>query len=444
MDQWITAKSSVKGASHHKTGLPCQDASVIKVDPSGEWMIVVVSDGAGTATRAEEGSALVVDIFSRALLELSSELVTRKPGNWINDFVIEKVLEVRRVLRKKANSDDIRDFNCTLVACLLGPNGGFSIHIGDGAVFGGKVVSGQPLLHDLSDEHLFISPPENGEYTNETYFVTESDWVKHLRITRMPSLDWIFACTDGGTALALVSDKEPKAGFVAPTLKEVLQQLSIPDRDAKLKEILEDPKADKTTGDDKTIVIACYARNKELIMSAIMCEPSVKPIPTDPPRVSDGSAPLIAAATPADQSLHIVFSRATIRRILGVSAVIVLVLILLLFVQDQSRRSPALKTIIPGHDVKEDKHEERELLPVSPRESIQHKSNLSAGNPAVIAKEADATDKKQHTDSAINPEKKPAQPRKPSSTPHKVTSTTTPVEMDESQKEEPGLPGSKK
>ena len=220
--------------------------------------------------------------------------------------------------------------------------------------------------------------------------------------------------------------------------------MSIPDRDAKLKEILEDPKADKTTGDDKTIVIACYARNKELIMSAIMCEPSVKPIPTDPPRVSDGSAPLIAAATPADQSLHIVFSRATIRRILGVSAVIVLVLILLLFVQDQSRRSPALKTIIPGHDVKEDKHEERELLPVSPRESIQHKSNLSAGNPAVIAKEADATDKKQHTDSAINPEKKPAQPRKPSSTPHKVTSTTTPVEMDESQKEEPGLPGSKK
>lgn len=257
MDQWITAHASVTGTSHHKSGIPCQDASVIKVNPTGEWVVIVASDGAGTAKRAEEGSALVVEIFFNSLLTMTSELASRSPGQWINDLVIEKVLETRKLLRAKAGSDDISDFNCTLVACLLGPNGGFSIHIGDGAIFGGRNthIKGGNINFDRND--FFISPPENGEYANETYFLTERDWVKHLRITPMPKLDWVFACTDGGTALALASDKEPKEGFILPVLEKILAEPSLKGRNNHLRNILENPEADKVTGDDKTIVIAC-------------------------------------------------------------------------------------------------------------------------------------------------------------------------------------------
>ena len=66
MSDWITANASVTGVSHHKTGIPCQDASIVRVDSSGEWIVAVVSDGAGTARRAEEGSSLIVDIFSKS------------------------------------------------------------------------------------------------------------------------------------------------------------------------------------------------------------------------------------------------------------------------------------------------------------------------------------------------------------------------------------------
>ena len=257
MNHWITAKASVAGASHHKNKTPCQDSSAVIADASGKWLIIVVSDGAGTATRAEEGSSLVVDLFSNALLSLASELSFRKPGSWINDFVIEKILEVRKRLRLKAASEDIRDFNCTLVACLQGASGGFSIHIGDGAIFGGRRLSSDSPEHSLAPERFFISPPENGEYANETYFITEGDWVKHLRIMPMPPLDWVFACTDGGTALSLVSDKEPKEKFILPVLQEILKKETYEERNITLSKILSDPQADKVTGDDKTIVIAC-------------------------------------------------------------------------------------------------------------------------------------------------------------------------------------------
>jgi hypothetical protein len=257
MTAWVTANASVIGSSHVATGTPCQDASVVKTAKAGEWVVIVVSDGAGTATRAEEGAHLVVKFFSEELLKLVDELTTRSPGHWINDFVIEKVLQTRIALRRLANSDDIRDFNCTVVACLLGPSGGFSIHIGDGAVVGGY----RKESNDPAAASLFLSEPENGEYANETFFITEGDWVKHLRISPMPKMDWVMCCTDGGSALALVAEKEIKPGFLDPVLQDVFGLNDEALRNKRLAEYLSDPQADKVTGDDKTLAIAVKREN---------------------------------------------------------------------------------------------------------------------------------------------------------------------------------------
>lgn len=252
-DPWLIAQASVVGTGHVKSGLPCQDASVARVTDSGEWLVVVVSDGAGTAKRSDEGSKLVATHFFESLLSLSKEFERRAPGQWVNDFVIARVLEARASLRQKAQADVINDFHCTLVACLLGPSGGFAIHLGDGAIFGG--CSDQSSLNTAGN--FFISYPENGEYANETFFITEGDWVRHLRITPMPPMDWIYACTDGGTAFALEGDKEPREGFIFPVLNKVLQQSTQIKRNEALVAILTDSLADKVTADDKTIVLAC-------------------------------------------------------------------------------------------------------------------------------------------------------------------------------------------
>jgi hypothetical protein len=248
MSRWITAQASVIGSSHIKSSISCQDSHVVKTTPDGEWLVIVVSDGAGTASKAEEGSTHVTDYFAKEMLALVNELKQRTPGNWINDFVISKVLQTREALRNLANSDAIKDYNCTLVACLIGPSGGFSIHIGDGSIIGGSFSD--------NSEIKFLSEPENGEYSNETYFITEGNWVKHLRVMPMPKLDWVICCTDGGGDIALVADKEPKQGFLYPVVKAVFEETEADKRNSKLRFFLEDPKAHQATSDDITLVLA--------------------------------------------------------------------------------------------------------------------------------------------------------------------------------------------
>ena len=250
MTNWVYSYASVIGQSHVKTGLPCQDSSAVSESANGKWLAIVVSDGAGSAKHSQISSSFVTNFFSKSLLSLSEELEKRDPGAWINDYVVESILKARYELREIAKSDNLRDYHCTLLACLIGQTGGFLIHLGDGAAFGGKSISA-----NIKADY-FSSLPENGEYSNETFFITEADWIKRLRITPINSVDWIMLGTDGGTSLSMVKDSEPKWGFVIPLFNMIKKEDSQAGRNDKLTSILADIQADKLTGDDKTICLA--------------------------------------------------------------------------------------------------------------------------------------------------------------------------------------------
>jgi hypothetical protein len=252
---WITASSSVRGKGHEQTGTPCQDASLVLSSPDGEWVALVASDGAGSAEHAEIGSATVAKHFADALIRLAPNLANRNPGEWIIDSVLASIINIRNELRIAARSDSLKAYHCTLVACLIGPTGGFSIHIGDGSIFGGIAGHETSTTIDLSGG-IFISAPQNGEYANETVFITERDWIKNLRIQPIPKLNWVMLGTDGGMALAMNNEAVPKTGFVAPVLSEVIKTANLGSPGDTLKEILSDRQADRLTNDDKTLVIA--------------------------------------------------------------------------------------------------------------------------------------------------------------------------------------------
>jgi len=257
---WNYFSSSVTGTSHHSTKIPCQDKHLVLTSSDGKWLAAVVSDGAGSAKFAETGAENTVKIFAEALLSLSSILNSKAPGSWINDFLIEKILKVRQTLRDVAGKDEINEYHCTLVAALVGENGGFSIHIGDGHITGGNFE----LLNDgkinLNSGNI-ISLPENGEYANETYFITEGNWIKHIRVSPLPALDWITLSSDGGSSLLFDSSDNIKPGFLVPILGFAIDE---PQNANKfLTNTISDPKANQLTSDDKTIVVA-YRKNKKL------------------------------------------------------------------------------------------------------------------------------------------------------------------------------------
>ena len=242
------------GQSHQTSQIPCQDKFSCKVSGDGRWLSVAVSDGAGSALNAEAGAEITSTIFCEELLGLSKQLESRAPGEWINDFVVECVLKVRNQLRNKAKSDDIKSFHCTLVAALVGPEGGFSIHIGDGSIFGGQFKNDTQRGELELNSNFVISKPENGEYTNETFFITEGNWIKHLRVTPLPRLDWVVACTDGGAALILEKEIEVKPKFLVPFFQELISDKF--NKNNYISEVLSDPKANALTTDDKTIFVA--------------------------------------------------------------------------------------------------------------------------------------------------------------------------------------------
>lgn len=256
---WRVAAATIRGKGHDETGSPCQDACAVRTSTNGEWIALVASDGAGTAANSQISSRYVADAFADALMANASQLQTQSPGAWLTDAVIQQVLDMRNALRKKAGSDDISSYHCTLVAALIGPSGGITIHLGDGAVFGGAAAPGTPSKINLSSDY-FLSQPQNGEYANETVFLTEKDWIKNIRIAPLAAVDWVVLGTDGGMALAMADEKLPKTGFVTPVLHVVQQHNDNDTRNNKLLAILSDPQADKLTNDDKTLVVAVRAK----------------------------------------------------------------------------------------------------------------------------------------------------------------------------------------
>jgi len=304
MNFWNIAGAKVQGPSHVQTGTPCQDAFVTQVSSDGQWVSLVVSDGAGSAARAEEGSKLVTQIFSEKLLEIANLLNTRPPGGWINDYVIQQMVDVRELLRKKVGTDDIKDFHCTLVASLVGPSGGFLIHIGDGSLIGGTVEEG---LSDPKSLHLKInvqSKPENGEYANETFFVTEKDWIKHLRITPIGKVDWLLLATDGGCALCLKNESSPQISNIEEMVQYLLKTPE-ENRSKAIESWLGTDGAKQLSNDDKTFVICMSNKFQVFDAHQIKVTNLLPEVTTSAPVISSATSPVIknlafqGPATPA-------------------------------------------------------------------------------------------------------------------------------------------------
>ena len=247
----LRGAASVMGSAHELDQTPCQDTHIVRTSPSGAWTGVVVCDGAGSAKFSKKGAEVASQHYADKLMEIATELEQRAPGAWINDALIEGVVHIRHALRAVARQDDLSDYHTTLLAVLVGPTGGVCVHIGDGAIFGGCFAAedGRSLIN----ANWFLSEPENGEYANETYFITEAGWIKHLRISPLPPLDWIALATDGGAALALTAKNEIKSDFM-PGLFQELQgggtALS-----PLIQNALLDPALANITGDDKTLAV---------------------------------------------------------------------------------------------------------------------------------------------------------------------------------------------
>jgi len=250
---WRVFSASVTGQRNLEHGAAGQDASHCVV--TDDILVAVVCDGAGSVSESRLGS----DFIARSLAEqLSGALhaernlrVAHDEGGAPLEAIIQSAIEaVRARLAELADSRRLalEEFSCTLVGCVAAPGGGCFFHIGDGFAIRQGVTGGSVL-----------SQPENGEYADETYFVTDENWRAHLRLTPLPA-------TERGAVIGLMSDgtapfavDRERSGFFRPFIDPIaafLREATESNGNESLRNLLVSRRASEISADDKTLLLA--------------------------------------------------------------------------------------------------------------------------------------------------------------------------------------------
>jgi hypothetical protein len=224
---------------------------VVESPGGGPVLLAIASDGAGSARRSEEGSALAVELFldefSRACRERGIAAIDRP-------FILAWLRKLRRRIAARAARAGTRggDYACTALGAVVAPDRAVFFQIGDGAI----VVPGR---HGPGD-YDWVFWPHHGEYANTTNFVTQREAWRSLEIAfRVGAIDEVALFTDGIERLVLdlrartahapffrplfgwlAATKPPERSEASPALAQYLGSKQVCDR----------------TDDDKTLIMA--------------------------------------------------------------------------------------------------------------------------------------------------------------------------------------------
>jgi hypothetical protein len=250
---WRVFCASATGQRNFEHGVAGQDASHYIV--TGDVLVAIVCDGAGSVPEGRTGA----EFMARALAENLAHTVHADPslcevqaeGRARLEPIIRGAVDaVRTRLADIAASRELapHDFSCTLVGCVASPGGGCFFQIGDGFA-----------IQQAANGDCALSHPENGEYADETYFVTDENWSEHLRLTPLPAPErgCVIGLLSDGTAPFAVN--RARSGFFRPFIDPIaafLREATETNGNAALRNLLESPRACEISPDDKTLLLA--------------------------------------------------------------------------------------------------------------------------------------------------------------------------------------------
>lgn len=267
---WIIGSASIRGTGHVKNDLPNQDAYEVAESRDGSSIAAVVSDGAGSASQAEEGAKACARIMAGILLDIADNHRDAIAGALGHNTRAQQLLQecVTQGLKKVRDTLDptgqrLQDYHHTFTGAVLTPTGGFVVQIGDSPA----IVTRAEIVLDKSggrkevdffarhDVHM----PEKGEYANETSFVTQPDWLANLRYFpfHCDNHRAVLLMSDGTGELA-ISKGQAFRPFIGTLIHQMLAARNRQERDQVLLDNLTHPQADELTADDKTLVILCH------------------------------------------------------------------------------------------------------------------------------------------------------------------------------------------
>lgn len=255
ISQWRIVAASVCGTSHVKNKQLCQDAHHWQILPDNV-LVVATADGAGSATLGKVGAMIAVETAIDHLSnnqEITHNTLT--DDDLLRGLLTDAILAAKKALEEEANvcNHQPHDLATTLIIAIATPE----------VVAVGQIGDGLAVAKDNSGNLLALTIPNNGEYINETTFLTSPDAVNtaQIRILRQKIVN-IGVLTDGLQMLALnMVVGEPHKPFFFPLFEFVANAEDKIMAKEQLVRFLCSERITQRTDDDLTLVLAALSHS---------------------------------------------------------------------------------------------------------------------------------------------------------------------------------------
>ncbi len=247
---WTWAAACRRGVSHEKAELRLQDAFKCFVAASASRpIVIVVSDGAGSAPFGGEGASLLCRCLTlrtrRHFLDSDALPTDESLQSWLTDA---RALVVAAAEKRGLQP---RDFAATLIFVISTGTESVVLHVGDGCA----------VLRD-QETSCWVAPswPYHGEYASTTAFVTDDPGPNISIVRHGTPISAISVFSDGIERLALdLRTRTPFAPFfdniISPVAGSSIQGKDV-DLSEKLNSFLGGDAVNSRSDDDKTLVLA--------------------------------------------------------------------------------------------------------------------------------------------------------------------------------------------
>ncbi len=253
---WCIATATTPGSSHLREGLPNQDAVAYRIVESdiGEVVIAAVADGAGSASRSDEGSQIAVDAAVSTIVDgIGQQPAAASCEHLAESLARDAIVQAKTDVEDYGREHDIlsRELASTLIVAFACDSLLTAVQVGDGAVIAFNVDRGAATT--LCEAH-------SGEYANETTFITSCPKPHEIAYVGHASgcdYDALALITDGLQNLALkMPEREAFMGFWSPMLDDLAHTDQPEAVQERLQEFIGDERVQSRTTDDVTIAIA--------------------------------------------------------------------------------------------------------------------------------------------------------------------------------------------
>jgi hypothetical protein len=254
--EWCTAGASVRGKSHERADLPCQDACLWTVLPEG-IVVAAIADGAGSAAFAETGAqtavAAAVDAACQRLVSTSvGSFHDRTTDEELRLLLTGALNAARTAVQTQAETHSllVRDLSSTLILVVASVDFIAAVQVGDGAV----------VAASTEGQVFSVTHPARGEYLNETVFLTSPQGCATAQSTvwRGP-VAHLAVFSDGLQMVALrMPSGEAYEGFFSPLFRFLRMHEDETEAQHALVSFLMSPRLRERTDDDVTLFLATW------------------------------------------------------------------------------------------------------------------------------------------------------------------------------------------